>query len=83
VADSWLDVLSDSSMAEDDLLPETGVGLDKERMLSALRLVSASYGTRCSTFVRVAWDGAVEFAEKTWVPAGLDPDTVAFDFEVE
>ena len=35
----------------DDLLPDTGVGLDLERFLSPLFISGADYGTRSSTVI--------------------------------
>jgi uncharacterized protein with NRDE domain len=65
-----LDVLSDQSRPQDELLPDTGVGLDKERMLSPIFIASPDYGTRCSTIMLIDQDGWVEFLEKTHDPPG-------------
>lgn len=83
IENGWLDVLSDTSTASDGALPDTGIGTEKERMLSARRIASPGYGTRCSSMVRLSWDGSVEFIEKTWVPAGLEADTVEFYFDLD
>jgi uncharacterized protein with NRDE domain len=83
IENGWLSVLSDASMAPDAQLPDTGVGLEKERLLSARRIVSSGYGTRCSTLIRLSWDGSVEFIEKTWIPVGLEPDTVEYYFDLD
>lgn len=45
------DVLADGRVAEDDQLPETGVGLEMERLLSSVFITSPVYGTRCSTLL--------------------------------
>lgn len=42
-------LLASTATAEDSLLPNTGIGLDTERMLSCQKIISPSYGTRCST----------------------------------
>lgn len=47
--DSLLDLLDDREPAADDDLPDTGIGRDFERLLSAPFIVSPRYGTRCST----------------------------------
>lgn len=83
IENGWLQVLADTGVAADASLPETGVGLDKERMLSARRIISPGYGTRCSTLVRLSWDGSVELIEKTWLPEGLEPDTVEYYFDLD
>ena len=45
--------LADRSPAADDQLPDTGIGLDRERLLSSafIRTPDLAYGTRCSTLV--------------------------------
>lgn len=43
------DVLADSRVAEDVALPQTGIGLEMERLLSSVFIQSPIYGTRCST----------------------------------
>ena len=44
-------MLSDRSLAPDAGLPDTGVGLELERSLSAPFVVLHGYGTRSSTFL--------------------------------
>ena len=51
--EAYFDMLSDTSRASDCRLPKTGVTLEMERMLSAVRIESRDYGTRCSTVVRL------------------------------
>ena len=43
--------LRDDKFAEDELLPNTGVGMELERMLSPAFIISPSYGTRTATAV--------------------------------
>ena len=45
------EVLADSRTAEDEQLPQTGVGLEMERLLSSVFIASPIYGTRCSTLL--------------------------------
>lgn len=51
--EALFDMLYDDAPAPDDLLPETGVGLERERMLSSMFIKSPNYGTRCSTVILV------------------------------
>jgi uncharacterized protein with NRDE domain len=60
-------VLADSEPAPDHLLPATGLGLEWERLLSAMLIASESYGTRCTTVVTWRQDGRIDFLE---VPRG-------------
>ena len=57
-------LLSDTTQAPDDALPDSGVGLDWERVLSPAMIVGERYGTRCSTVVCVSSAGEVAFVEK-------------------
>lgn len=42
------EVLADERLAEDDQLPDTGIGYEKEKALSAIFIRTPIYGTRCS-----------------------------------
>jgi uncharacterized protein with NRDE domain len=46
-----LQVLSDQEQAKDDALPDTGIGLELEQLLSPPFITSPSYGTRTSTII--------------------------------
>lgn len=61
--------LVDTTPAPDARLPDTGVGLDLERVLSPPFVRGARYGTRCSTVVLVD-DAAIRFAERRFGPDG-------------
>lgn len=62
--------LRDTAHAPDRELPDTGVGLERERLLSPPFIVDKEYGTRCSTLVRVDADDRVLFREDSYGPAG-------------
>lgn len=68
-------VLSDPTPALDEHLPETGVGLEKERGLSSIFITMPGYGTRCSTLLLMKTDGNVEFSERTYQEDRLRPPT--------
>ena len=61
------DALADTTPAPDAALPDTGVGLDLERLLSPPFVRGARYGTRCSTVVLVDDDGIL-FVERSFGP---------------
>jgi uncharacterized protein with NRDE domain len=58
--------LRDESHAADDELPDTGVGLEWERILSAPFIRSPGYGTRSSTVLLLDREGRVSFTERTF-----------------
>jgi uncharacterized protein with NRDE domain len=75
-------LLADTDISPDSDLPQTGVGTERERMLSAARIVSGSYGTRCSSVVLQGSDGRVQFAERTYGPEGAELETVRYEFRL-
>ncbi|MCB9732314.1 MAG: NRDE family protein [Deltaproteobacteria bacterium] len=63
-------VLADRGLAPDDELPDTGVGLALERVLSPPFIVGERYGTRASTLVLFGADGRIAFEEARFGPNG-------------
>lgn len=59
-----LNLLDDRTQAPDEALPDTGVGLRKERIFSPLFVQAEGYGTRSSTAILFGADGSIEFAER-------------------
>ncbi|MFL5815018.1 MAG: NRDE family protein [Bdellovibrionia bacterium] len=73
--------LADPTPAPDEELPETGVGLEKERALSSIFITLPGYGTRCSTLLLMKPDGEIEYSERTFHPdRSISPLTVDFNF---
>jgi uncharacterized protein with NRDE domain len=71
--DDLFKFLFNDKVADDDKLPDTGVGLERERVLSSMFIKSPGYGTRCSTVILVDHQDNVFFAERVY-------DLVTFDF---
>lgn len=65
-----LPVLADKHLPEDAKLPDTGVGIERERLVAPIFIQSAAYGTRASTVYCQAADGSFRFAEQRWQPGG-------------
>ena len=76
-------LLADTDFPSDGELPNTGVGSERERMLSAARIVSDTYGTRCSTVLIQGADRTVSFSERTFGPEGAEQETVRYEFRLE
>jgi uncharacterized protein with NRDE domain len=72
LARQLLDLLADRTIAPDNELPDTGVGLDLERLLSPICIVTETYGTRCSTVLLRTAAGIALLVERTLEP-GSDP----------
>ena len=60
--------MEDTEMAPDDQLPDTGIGIEYERVFSSIFIKSPEYGTRSSTVLLVDKDNHVTFAERGFVP---------------
>lgn len=67
-----LALLQDREIAEDHALPDTGVGLAVERMLSSIYITSPNYGTRTSTLLRLNKAGEFSVTERNHVPPQAD-----------
>lgn len=63
-------ILADRGFALDADLPDTGVGVERERMLSAAFVISDTYGTRSTTVLSVSADRQVSFNEWSFGPGG-------------
>jgi len=61
-----IELLADQQHADDSQLPNTGVGMELERMLSPLFIHSTEYGTRASTIITVNNDGNAIFTEQIY-----------------
>lgn len=66
-----LDLLLDRTLAADHLLPDTGVGAERERALSAAFILTPGYGTRASTALLLRPDGGGLLVERTFRPGTL------------
>jgi uncharacterized protein with NRDE domain len=73
-------LLSNEAVADDDLLPETGVGLPRERSLSAMFIKSPGYGTRCSTVITVDKSDRLQFFERVYDLANFSYAENSFSF---
>lgn len=62
--DALFELLADDEPAPDAELPDTGVGLEGERLLSHAFIRHPHYGTRCSTVVLGDADGAMRLMER-------------------
>ena len=75
-------LLSNDTVAPDDTLPNTGVGIEWERMLSPALIVTEKYGTRASSILSIANNNVVSFDEHTRTIDGSVSHIAKFDFEL-
>jgi uncharacterized protein with NRDE domain len=80
-----LQMLADTDRPTDDQLPDTGVGLEWERLLSSVFITSDIYGTRSSAVIVADTAGQITFVERTFNPhedASLIEETREFNIKI-
>ena len=81
--DELFRILRNSIRPDDSQLPDTGIGLDWERVLSTVFIKSPVYGTRSSTLVTVDYGGSVEFTERVFNSHPGPEQVNHFSFKIE
>ncbi|HBW82983.1 MAG: hypothetical protein CMD92_04030 [Gammaproteobacteria bacterium] len=81
-SDSLISIMTDRLSASDDELPDTGLSIDTERILSAtfIQHKENNYGTRCSTALVIERPGNVRFCEQTYNEFGQTSNAQYFEF---
>jgi len=64
-------------------LPDTGIGMEREKALSSMFIKTDGYGTRCSTVVLVKHSGETIFSERTYNLNDFSFETKSFEFKVD
>ncbi len=72
-------LLADTDRPADDKLPDTGVGLKWEQILSSVFVFSEIYGTRSSAVILVDKFGNLTFLERTYKKATTSSGEPVFD----
>lgn len=78
--EAGLALLRDTERAPDHLLPDTGIGIELERLLSPLFIAGETYGTRSSTILIIGEDTRGMIAECTYGPGGMPVETTEVEF---
>jgi len=81
--DGLFTILADRTTAADEQLPDTGVGLPRERTLSSAFIAGSGYGTRASSVVLVNNHGQVVFVERSFGERGKQASSVTGRFSLE
>lgn len=74
------EILANRTKAEDEFLPQTGIGLEYERELSSIFISTAEYGTRSSTLLLIDLENKITFIERTYEKGKRASDLI-FKFE--
>jgi uncharacterized protein with NRDE domain len=77
------ELLHDREPAPESELPDTGIGLELERVMSPAMIVSPQYGTRSSTAVLFDADRSICFTERTILPGGDTGPTVSLRYSLD
>lgn len=78
-----LEILYDTEIAPAQALPDTGVGPEWERLLSASFVATPRYGTRSSTALLIDGAGKVTFVERSFLPGPVANGEVRHEFHLE
>lgn len=76
-------ILGDRSPAADAELPDTGVGLELERVLSAPFIRTLGYGTLSSTALLIERTGDLTFVERSFDPTDESQKETRYEFRIE
>lgn len=77
-----LNLMSDTSIAADSDLPDTGIGLERERLLSPMCIRMENYGTCSTTAITVDRNDNVKFTEKTHAVANRKVQVLSYSFKI-
>jgi uncharacterized protein with NRDE domain len=81
--DGLFTMLADRTPVADPLLPDTGIGLARERLLAPLFIAGPGYGTRSSTVILCGGDGRITFSERTFHHNGHRATTRSVRFSLD
>lgn len=72
-------LLADTTKPEDAALPDTGVGMELERLLGSVFIASPTYGTRASTLLFGYGDGRRRIIERSFGAEGVPIGEARFE----
>jgi uncharacterized protein with NRDE domain len=76
-----IQIMQNTVPVPDDLLPQTGLPLERERQLATPFIVGQDYGTRCTTVLMQHRDGQILFQEQSYAPGSINPtQTVSWQY---
>ncbi len=78
-----LKLLTSTNIVPDDMLPNTGVSVESERVLSPQFIIGPKYGTRCKTLVTIDANNLLEFTEVSFDVLGEQAHTVTQQIQLD
>ncbi|WP_026374842.1 NRDE family protein [Aestuariibacter salexigens] len=80
--DELFELLKDTSQADPELLPDTGIPIEWEQRLSSIFILGEEYGTRSSTVLLIDRQRHVHWHERSYNNQAQVFDTKAFQFRL-
>lgn len=77
------EILTDEEKFEGELLPDTGLGMEKEKDVSSIFIKTDNYGTVSSTVILIDKENNVVFCEKNYLPSNVEPQVKTFNFKLK
>jgi len=77
--DGLFALLADKGEWPDDVLPDTGIGIERERFLSSAFIAGETYGTRASTVILIDHEDRAVIAERRFGPHGVAQGESRYD----
>ncbi len=77
-----LDTLQDTTKPQDNQVQQTGLPMDRERMLSSVFIESPNYGTCSSAIILMDYNNQVSFVERVYNTSNGDVKEQNFSFEI-
>ncbi len=81
-ADRLLDLIRDLEIPPDEQVQQTGLSLEKERMLSPLFIQSPHYGTHSTIVLLIDYEHNIQFTERVYSNDYRDAEQQTFTFQV-
>ena len=75
-------MMQSETLAQDDELPDTGIGYEKEKLLSSMFIKMPGYGTRNTTLILKDREQNVSIEERTFDSEANQKSTANFTFKV-
>ena len=75
----FIEMMHDNTQAKEALLPDTGVGLSREKLLSSRFIASDNYGTRNTSVIRLDKSGTLRWTEQNYQPQGKVGEKLFFE----
>lgn len=78
-----LNLLADQTKFDEELLPDTGLGLEREKLLSSVFIKSENYGTRSTTIILVDYEHNLFFLERNFEGDNFFDVTYSFNIRTK